>query len=923
MRGRTGKWTIRTIFHFSTLLQQQPPKTALQSAEKHEKSEESAFKQPAPSTSREPVVRLTRTPLPVSTTLSDTEGTEKSIRSRSSSCSSQMTVDSCISDGTGRKRPRSSEQIVSDESDDSGETTTTPAKVLAGERRGRGRPPTTGQYVGVGKLRAEAKAARERQQMLDTEDETVEIATKARPPPRPRDSLDDPPEEDVDRMATCEVLQRGMDGVAVILEVAAKSGNLKGTAIKALKDAAALITKMLGGLYERNTSEDAKLLENRFQTTATELKRANAEITRISAENIKLREDLGGLRRELELVREELKRTKNVPSGSAGRERRPTTVGDMSVEELRRLIIDQAGTMVSARIEGLARRLPPEERLRPPLEADKRRAQAGSSTEPIAGPSTDAPITSKGRKSKKKEARKARANAQQTTQPAPPNPSAEEDWVTVTKRGRKTKTAPKGNPQPSKGPLMKESAHKPKKKVRLRPPKSGAVVLKLRPEAIERGVSYSEVLTGCKGKIDPAITRGGFQYRSAATGARLIEVAGEDIEERTEKLLERIKELVDPEVVEVLRPMKTAAFRISGLDDAVEAADIRDAVSKQGGCQPDTVVVSEIRQSRRGMGTAVVRCPIAAAKKLTEEGRKRLLVGWVSAAIHILPSKPLRCYKCHEVGHVVAKCDRVDRSALCLRCGGPNHKAKECTAAPHCMVCAAAGTASNHVLGGKSCKPPQRPKRRKTSGPAETSVRSGDRGRSHGDCRFASCAFGRDATGFMRSSKFAGCGWARSVRARKLAAEALLARQQLEREMELEWKRKLVEDLELRATLAADDVSHTSSRSADGHTRSWIKNASIDLNLRRPHSQLANEEIIPPCDNEPVPSHHHASKNTRNVSFSNGLSNNVMSPMPSRNSNKFYHNSSKEFKSCYDRLISHKCATKYFDLMLFSGKPVE
>ncbi|CAG9789638.1 unnamed protein product [Diatraea saccharalis] len=207
-------------------------------------------------------------------------------------------------------------------------------------------------------------------------------------------------------------------------------------------------------------------------------------------------------------------------------------------------------------------------------------------------------------------------------------------------------------------------------------------------------------------------------------------------------LLDRMKELVDPEVAEVSRPMKTAAFRLSGLDDAVEVADIQDAVSKQGGCQVDKVLVSEIRLSRRGMGTAVVRCPVAAAKKLTEGGKKRLLVGWVSAAISILPSKPLRYFKCHEVGHVVAKCDRVDRSALCLRCGGPNHKARECTAAPHCIVRETAGTALNHVLGGKSCKPPKRPMRKKTSGPAATATQvseaevmeTAETGRQHDDC---------------------------------------------------------------------------------------------------------------------------------------------------------------------------------------------
>ncbi|XP_045503998.1 uncharacterized protein LOC123700723 [Colias croceus] len=68
--------------------------------------------------------------------------------------------------------------------------------------------------------------------------------------------------------------------------------------------------------------------------------------------------------------------------------------------------------------------------------------------------------------------------------------------------------------------------------------------------------------------------------------------------------------------------------------------------------------------------------------------------------------KPLRCFKCLEVGHVQALCSStVDRSNICYRCGDVGHKAGQCTAtAARCVLCAEANRPADHRLGSQACK---------------------------------------------------------------------------------------------------------------------------------------------------------------------------------------------------------------------------
>ncbi|XP_026323043.1 uncharacterized protein LOC113232503 [Hyposmocoma kahamanoa] len=159
-------------------------------------------------------------------------------------------------------------------------------------------------------------------------------------------------------------------------------------------------------------------------------------------------------------------------------------------------------------------------------------------------------------------------------------------------------------------------------------------------------------------------------------------------------------------------------LRVTGLDDSISANDVTAAVAQAGGCPTGAVSVGDVRLDRRGLGTAWVRCPIAAAKKINQGGR--LQVGWVSAQVKVLQQKPMTCYRCLEKGHVRGQCESaVDRSDLCYRCGKPGHKSTGCLAEPHCALCEAAKKPAAHKIGSNICTAPSSKKGRVVVGEAE------------------------------------------------------------------------------------------------------------------------------------------------------------------------------------------------------------
>ncbi|XP_053612024.1 transcriptional regulatory protein AlgP-like [Plodia interpunctella] len=291
--------------------------------------------------------------------------------------------------------------------------------------------------------------------------------------------------------------------------------------------------------------------------------------------------------------------------------------------------------------------------------------------------------------------------------------------------------APKSVPKPTAAPaeaptsVPKESPKAAPLRVvkKLSAPSSSAVILKLQPEAVQNGATYSSALLKAEQEVNlEELGIGSLRIRPSATGARLIEVPGSSSSGKADALASALKVALAG-VVDVFRPVKTADFRVTGLNDAATAQRIKAAVAQAGSCTEDQVWVGEIRSDWRGSGSALMRCPVTTAKKLIEAGS--LTVGWSRVQLRHLEARPMHCYKCMGKGHTASLCpSQTDRSRLCYRCGEAGHLSASCTAEPRCAVCRDAGKPAGHVMGGRACNPP--PIRGKGPSPPPREGRQGE-----------------------------------------------------------------------------------------------------------------------------------------------------------------------------------------------------
>ncbi|XP_046972335.1 PHD finger protein rhinoceros-like [Vanessa cardui] len=599
----------------------------------------------------------------------------------------------------GEKRPRTADSFSGSESDASAHFSDAELSessvsrwLKPSSKRGRGRPPTHGMYVGLGKSQDELSSQKEKERRYEAEDALAAYteAAKAAIEERAARSRNRTPtigitENDIPKTSAAldAKVQEALD---VVLQVADKSGNLKGTFVRALKTAADTIKGAVADLRALTVTE---------------------EVARLEAANTQLSGQLAELRREVALMRTQ-----------------PASMDEATIqrvmEEALRSSREQFGNMLNARMEGIERRLLPEPRLRPPLATDRKTTQtavtaargttptqspAAVDTERVGSSKTAQPKVTK-KKGKKKRtkpsmaAQEAAAAAGNTTvPPAPSKPvSSGMSWAAVVRK------------QPNKSPKNPAKETKGKKKAprqrKLRPPRTAVITITLKPGAEEKGVRYESVLAEAKSRVklgEVGLTS--VRFRTTATGARMLEVppGTNEPEKAADALAAKLREVLDQDEVQINRPTKCVEIRVMDLDDAVSADEVVAAVAAEGGCPDGAIRPGVVVRGFNGCRSLWLSCPVAAAKKILATGRVK--VGWISARVLLLEPRPLRCYKCLEGGHMGAKCDRdVDRSRLCFRCGRADHKARDCTAAEaSCAICSAAGKPAAHAIGSRAC----------------------------------------------------------------------------------------------------------------------------------------------------------------------------------------------------------------------------
>ncbi|XP_041988957.1 eukaryotic translation initiation factor 3 subunit A-like [Aricia agestis] len=542
---------------------------------------------------------------------------------------------------------------------------------------------------------------------------------------------------DVDQMAADDLMTTAVGRLDDILYIASRSTNLKGGYASQIRRATGVIRSVLETLAMRTEVEETR---------------------RLRADNNRLQREVANLKEEVRAYRRDFEEAKKAVAAQ-----RHSMLSEEQLSTLEGSIARMVGNMIDGRLAAIKDRLPPPPIVRPPLAADRKNAAreaSGASLAPAPVVREKSPIIGTPRQSAPMEMSSRHREefpplpVRPVTRPAPAKAPVEKgkgkgkgkktketEWTSfghsVSKeksQGRERRTeevqqfSPQpvpvmAEPQPQSGPaegwsevVRRKGAKKPKAKPKEAPksapkgkkltlPNSEAIIVKLRPEAQQSGVSYGEALTKARLAIDPQeFGLGPLRIRNSATGARLIQVPGRTSGDKADKLANKLASVLS-DVADISRPVLTACFKLTGLDDTANAASIKAAVAKEGGCALEQVWVGDIFRSFRGNGFARMSCPITAGKELLKRGS--LCVGWSRVRVVHEGMRSRHCFRCYELGHSAIMCpSKKDRSELCLRCSQPGHKANTCTSEPHCAACADAGRKANHIMGGKTCNPP-------------------------------------------------------------------------------------------------------------------------------------------------------------------------------------------------------------------------
>lgn len=150
---------------------------------------------------------------------------------------------------------------------------------------------------------------------------------------------------------------------------------------------------------------------------------------------------------------------------------------------------------------------------------------------------------------------------------------------------------------------------------------SAAVVLTLLPGAVERGVTYKEILAMAKGGVNLSeLSINDLSVRDTATGAKIVQIPGPDGAEQADKMAERIRPALEG-IASVVRPTKKVDIRVADLDESIEREEVVLAAAEKGGCDISQIRAGDLHPYGRGTFSMHLSLPVTAAKALVEARR--------------------------------------------------------------------------------------------------------------------------------------------------------------------------------------------------------------------------------------------------------------------------------------------------------------
>lgn len=108
----------------------------------------------------------------------------------------------------------------------------------------------------------------------------------------------------------------------------------------------------------------------------------------------------------------------------------------------------------------------------------------------------------------------------------------------------------------------------------------------------------------------------------------------------------------------------------------------------------------------------------------------RIKSGWTIGTGRVLLNI-IRCFRCHDIGHVAAKCTAVEPGREnCRRCGSSDHKKYESSNEPRCTLCVKYnGVNVRHVIDSLACPLIRMNNRKNRPGKRPAIIKFGERNR--------------------------------------------------------------------------------------------------------------------------------------------------------------------------------------------------
>ncbi|CAI6355619.1 unnamed protein product [Macrosiphum euphorbiae] len=219
--------------------------------------------------------------------------------------------------------------------------------------------------------------------------------------------------------------------------------------------------------------------------------------------------------------------------------------------------------------------------------------------------------------------------------------------------------------------------------------------------------SYADITRKLKGNIDVNTLKVDIKtMKKTERGDLILQIdRGPKQAEAAERLKTAIVEVLGEEAVVEYKP-KSATVEIKDLETETSEDEVKNAVVKATDVAPNSI---KLLPSFGGTKMAVVRLRDREAIELGRIGR--LTVGLVRCRVK-LRQQIVRCFRCHDFGHIRAKCSGADRSNLCMTCGDGDHEAKSCSSPPRCVLCKDNGHDGSHYPGSGRCKAAQEAKKK-------------------------------------------------------------------------------------------------------------------------------------------------------------------------------------------------------------------